>query len=113
MQIAGLQDTELPLQVDLTRRGIQQVRPAHDVGDALFGIVHDHRKLVGERAAGALHHKVADARLEALCEESAEAVGERHRSIAYAQAPRASSLAFTEAAPTGAWVARAVIGAGA
>ena len=52
------------LQIDLARRGTQQVTSAHDLGDAHGGIVDHHGQLVGKHAVAAAHQKVA-----ALCGE--------------------------------------------
>ena len=47
------------LQVDLARRGAQQVASAHDLGDAHGGVVDHHGQLVGKHAVAAAHQKVA------------------------------------------------------
>ena len=46
------------LQQDLARRVVGQVFAAHDVGDALRGVVHHHGQLVGPQAVGPAQHEV-------------------------------------------------------
>lgn len=47
------------LQIDLARRGSQEIDTAHDIGDSLVCIVHHDRKLISERPVSAPQHKVA------------------------------------------------------
>ena len=47
------------VQVQLPRRGGQQVRPAHHLGDPHAGIVHHHGQLIGEHAVRPAQVKVA------------------------------------------------------
>ena len=42
--------TQQPVQVQLPRRGGQQIRPSHHLGHAHAGIIHHHRQLVGKHA---------------------------------------------------------------
>ena len=56
----GRTKAERTLQQDLARRVVGQVLAAHDVGDALLGIVDHHRELVGPQAVGAPQHEVTD-----------------------------------------------------
>ena len=60
--IARRGQAERALQQDLARRGIEQVGAAHDVGDALRGIVDHHGQLVGPETVGAREHEIADRR---------------------------------------------------
>ena len=46
------------LQIPLAGNGPQQIAAAHHLGHAHLGIVHHHRKLVGEHAVRAAHDKV-------------------------------------------------------
>src|SRR3546814_2672919 len=48
------------LQEHLSCGGVEQVRAAHDFGDALRGIVDDHGQLVGPGAVRAPQHEIAD-----------------------------------------------------
>ena len=48
------------LQVDLARGGHQQILPAHNMRDALCGIVHHHGELIRPMPIGAQQHKIAD-----------------------------------------------------
>ena len=60
VQVARRRQAERALQQDLARRVVGQVLAAHDVGDALRGVVDHHRQLVGPQAVGAPQHEVAD-----------------------------------------------------
>ena len=53
----GVGKSEALLQQDLARRGLQQVRAPHDVGDALVRIVDDHGELVGVQSVAALQRR--------------------------------------------------------
>ena len=46
------------LQHDLPCGVVGQVRAAHDMGDALRGIVHHHGELVGPQLIGSAQHEV-------------------------------------------------------
>ena len=62
------------LQQDLARRGIEQVGTTHDLGDALRGIVHDHRQLVGPQPVGAAQHEIANFGIDTLLDMAADRV---------------------------------------
>jgi len=47
------------LERNLTRRGAQQVSPANNLRDALFGIIDDNRELICELAVRALDDEIA------------------------------------------------------
>jgi hypothetical protein len=66
VQVAGQWQPQGALQRDLARRVVGQVLAAHDVGDALLGVVHHHGQLVGPKAVGALEDEVAHLRAEVL-----------------------------------------------
>ena len=61
-QVQVLRNTQAKqtLQVYLARRGIQQVRAAHDMRDVLERIVDYNGQLIGEQTIRALHHEIAD-----------------------------------------------------
>ena len=88
VQVARGGQAQRALQQDLARSGVEQVGAADDVGDALVGVIHHHRQLVGPVAVGATQDEVADlggqvllvAPLQAIVEADPEAVG-------YPQAP--------------------------
>jgi hypothetical protein len=48
------------------RAVVGQVGAAHDVADALFGVVHHHGQLIGPQPVGAAQHEVADFGLHVL-----------------------------------------------
>lgn len=48
------------LQVNLARRGIQQIGAAHNVRDALIRIVNDYRQLISKKTVGAFQYEIAD-----------------------------------------------------
>ena len=54
------------MEVDLARRGIQQVCAANHVCDALQRVVHDDGQLVGEQPVAAAQYEVADLGFEVL-----------------------------------------------
>jgi hypothetical protein len=94
VQIARRRQAEQPLQVNLPRRVVGQVFTAHDIGDALRGIVHHHRELVRPRAVGALQHEVADGVRHVLFLRAQAAVVPGDANVvAAAQAPRTHWLA--------------------
>ena len=47
------------LEGDLPSSALEKVRPAHDVGDSLQGIIHDDRELVGKDAVPAPHDDIS------------------------------------------------------
>ena len=59
MQIARRCHAQGLLQHQLARGGVEQVRPAHHIGDALRRIVDHHRQLVGPVAVGTAQHDIA------------------------------------------------------
>jgi hypothetical protein len=63
------------LQQDLARGVVGQVLAAHHVGDALRGVVHHHRQLVGPQAVGAVEHEVAHLVRHVLLLRAQAAVG--------------------------------------
>ena len=79
VQVAGLRQAEQPLQMNLARGGIDQIRTTHHVGDALRRVVHHHCELVGEQRVGAPQHEIADFALDRLREPAKQPVLERHR----------------------------------
>jgi hypothetical protein len=66
VQVARRHKTEQALQIDLARRGVEQVGAAHHVGDLLVRVVHHHRELVGELTVAAAQDEVAHLALEIL-----------------------------------------------
>ena len=78
VQVARLRQAEQPLQMDLARGRIDQVRAAHHVGDALRRVVHHHRELVGEHAVGAPQHEITDFAFDGLREAAEQPVLEHH-----------------------------------
>jgi hypothetical protein len=69
-----------------TWRGVgqQEVGAAHDVGDALVGIVDHHGELVGKQPVAAAEHEVAESCVEPLrhrpCARSVKAIARAERS---------------------------------
>ena len=57
---AGAVEPEQPGEEELARRRLQQVVAAHDLADALPGVVDDHGEVVGGRAVVAAHDEVVD-----------------------------------------------------
>ncbi|MNL04214.1 hypothetical protein D3C87_1247790 [compost metagenome] len=84
------------LQVDLARRGVEQIGPAHDMGDALRGVIHHHGELIGPQAVRAAQDEVAEFRFQVLALAALPAVVEadrRGRAVRHAHPPRARQLA--------------------
>ncbi len=79
----------MALQQDLPRGRCDQVGSAHDVGDALQGVVDDDRELVREKPVGALDDEVADLAREILRLRTLEPVAPLDARGAHAKAPRA------------------------
>ena len=51
---------ETLLQINLTRRGHQQILSAHDMRDSLFGIVRDYGKLIRPKTVRTQQDEIAD-----------------------------------------------------
>src|SRR6185312_12637314 len=75
MRIPRDRQTQGALQGQLPPRALEKVSAAYDVGDALSGIVHDDRKLIGEYSVAApdddvpeLAHREGDRSLETVVE---------------------------------------------
>jgi len=102
MQIARRRQSEQPLQQDLARRGIEQIRAAHHVGDALIGIIDHHRKLVGVEAVGAEQDEIADFLIHGLRDIPLEPVGECDGFTPCSQAHRTRSFSRGQALAAGA-----------
>src|SRR5690606_23013661 len=73
---AGSGGEEQLLQIELTRRVVEQVGAAHDVGDALVGVIEHHGQLVGVQAVTAPDDEVAHLALQLLAELALHPVGE-------------------------------------
>src|SRR6185437_3157568 len=76
VRIARGRQAESALQGNLPAGALQEIRPAHDIGNALQGVVHDHRELVSEHAVAAadddiseLTHRKRYPSLEAVVED--------------------------------------------
>ena len=59
MGVAGHAQSQRRGDANLPGRAVHQVRAAHDVGDALRGVVDDHRQLVGRHAVAPEYDRVA------------------------------------------------------
>ena len=60
VRVDGRGEPEPPAEEELARRRVEQVVAAHDLADALPGVVDDHREVVGGRAVVAAHDEVVD-----------------------------------------------------
>src|SRR5690606_35339285 len=78
VRIAGHGYPERVLEEDLPAGGIEQVRAADHVGDALVGIVHHHGELVGPVAVSAAKYEVAYGGPHVLHLPAADQVVEGH-----------------------------------
>ncbi len=105
VHVARCGDAERALQGDLPRRVVEQVGAAHDVADALRGVVDHDRQLIGPQAVGAPHDEVADVDLEALLEAAGDAIVEADGISGNTEAPGADRAAVQPGA-TGAGIDR-------
>src|SRR5690606_21719751 len=67
-------ETQQAVKPDLSRRRQQEVRAAHDMRDALGGIIHDHGELVGEWPVGTADDEIADIAREILADMALQAI---------------------------------------
>ncbi|MNV57545.1 hypothetical protein D3C71_1498830 [compost metagenome] len=75
------------LQQNLARRGVDQVRAAHHVADALLGVVHDHRQLIGPETIGPQQDEIAYVTVHVLRDRPLQRVVESHMAaVGHAQA---------------------------
>ncbi|MNS33496.1 hypothetical protein D3C72_656110 [compost metagenome] len=86
MQITRLRQAEQFLQVELAGRGVQQVGTANDIGDALPGVVQDHRQLISVEPVTAADHEIADFPPQMLSVLALHPVNEMVFQFRYAQA---------------------------
>lgn len=77
---------EFLLQYDLPRRVVEQVGAAHDMRDALCGVIHDNGELVGEKSVAAAQDEVADAFLHVFLLLAKDSVMEVRDAGGHAQA---------------------------
>ena len=84
VRVGRLRQPERPREPELARGGVGEVGAAHDLLDALLGVVDDHREVVGERAVAAPDHEVVDHALD----PAQEPVLEPHGSAVRADAQR-------------------------
>jgi hypothetical protein len=61
--------------------GVEQISPAHHIGNPLCGIVHHYRKLVGKQSIGAQHDEIADLAFEVLRDVALQGIVENHNSV--------------------------------
>src|SRR5579884_4519293 len=74
--------------MDLAWRGIEQIGTAHDLADALRGVVDDHGKLIGEPALDAPDHEIADGAAQILMLRAVQGIGEGDVGVGHTQTPR-------------------------
>ena len=88
MRIRRRPESEQLLQVDLPRRGGEQVIPTHHLRDAHRGIVHHNGKLIGKDAVGAAQDEVAAVAVEIFFESSLQPVVHAVDRVRHKNAPR-------------------------
>jgi hypothetical protein len=86
--VAGLGKAKVVLQAALTRRRIEQVNPAYNVGNPLISIVNDNGQLIGEQPIFTSNDEVADILFESLFEVSLHPVNYSDAFIADANPQR-------------------------
>ena len=67
------------LQINLARRGSQQVGTAHDMRDALKRIVDYYRQLIGKQTIRTLYYEIADFAFEVLRKVPLQCIVELNR----------------------------------
>src|SRR5574340_4679 len=80
---------ELALQIDLARRVRQEVGAAHDVRDALEGVIDHDGQLVGEQTVGTPDDEIADVVREVLLQLAVDTVVKTDVRIGHAHPPGA------------------------
>ncbi|OGA16640.1 MAG: hypothetical protein A3I63_11475 [Betaproteobacteria bacterium RIFCSPLOWO2_02_FULL_66_14] len=109
VEVARLRESQEPLQEDLPRGRVEQIRSAHDIRHALIGVVHHHRELVGEQAIGPTKNEITNLAGDRLRNLSLHAIGEYDRFGFRPKAHRARRAARCETLAAGARVdARAI-----
>src|SRR5690606_35774866 len=99
--------TQQAVKPDLSRRRQQQVRAAHDMRDALGGIIHDHGELVGEWPVGTADDEIADIAREILADMALQAILEAEQTVFRdTHAQGASALSRRQSMPAGAGIDR-------
>ena len=91
-------------QIALAWRGVEQVVPAHHLGDPLPGIVHHRGQLVGDDAVGTAHHEVADVAGQILAIAALQGVVDAHAAIRHAYAQGTRGTPGRQAIATGAGI---------
>ena len=106
VQITRPRQGEQILEIDLTGCGIQEIRAAHNVGHALFRIIHDHGELVCKNAVGAIQHEIPDVCLEILRNAPLQGVVKTYACAGSVDPQCACFLSGRQAAPADARVHR-------
>jgi len=78
MRVGGGAKSELPLQIDLSRRVIEQVGAAHYGRYALVGVIHHDGKQICEPTVAALENEVARSEGYVLPEHALYTIRELH-----------------------------------
>src|SRR5262249_23769583 len=106
MQIRRRWQAQAGLQEDLPRGRREKVGAANDIGNALFGIVHDDSELVGVKSIRPPQYEVADVVLETLRLRPLQAVVVSDRCVVHTQAKSALKPSRVRARHAGAARAR-------
>src|SRR5436190_5689765 len=104
MEVARRAKTEPLLKQNLPRRRIEQIRPAHYVGNTLLGIVDDDGQLISEHAICAQDDEITHFALDDLLDVSLHAVGEADGSLVRKDAHRARIGPGTDAVAASSWI---------
>src|SRR5690606_16789290 len=100
----GVAEAQLCRQNALSRGGIEQIRAAHDVSDALFMVINDHDELVGPIAIRATDNEVTGGRLDVLALWAVPSINEVFYARGHSYTPCTRSPAGRQACATGAGV---------
>lgn len=90
--------SEFSLKKNLAGRVVKEVFAAHDVRDALLGVVNNHGKLIGPQTVGSLDHEVTDVAFQVFGKRAAATIGETDNFVGGSDAKRPSRSAVRSVA---------------
>lgn len=97
-------NVQAALQVDLARSRVEQIGPADHMGNALFRVIDDHRKLVGKDAVCAGEDEVSDLTFKVLRHESLKTILERDLVVIDPQTVGTRLASGRRAGTAGSWI---------
>ena len=91
VRVGGRFKAQKALEIALSRRGGQDVVPAHDFVYAAERVIHDDGELIAEKPVGAAQNEIAAVAREILLIQPVVAVADGNRFIRHAQAVRGAA----------------------